>query len=167
MLGPLRDTSAHCALSLGVDTTPSSVTMPCFYPPPPPAPTTPPPPPPPPPPLHPLLSKCLALFVIVLHSICVNIRLHTFVATKDVFCRDKRMLIATKLYLLRQKKVRQKLCFATNISRDKHNIDKYFCRDKRRALSRQKLYFRQLLPMIREKGDGVGREAGWGERERN
>ena len=53
---------------------------------------------------------------------------HTFVATKGVFCRDKRF-VATSILLSRQK-----ACFvATNVLL----LQAYFCRDKRRVLSRQ------------------------------
>ena len=54
-------------------------------------------------------NTCLSGQKLFLHR-------HTFVATKDVFCRDKHVLVATKC----DKKVnRDKIMFvATNISRD-------------------------------------------------
>ena len=62
-----------------------------------------------------------------------------FGATKHFFCREKNMLVATKLCLPRPTRVsRDKTCFATNICRNKHNFvatkvlsqQAYFCRDK-------------------------------------
>ena len=65
---------------------------------------------------------------------------HTFVATKDVFCRDKRRVCRDKRRVCRDKHnfvgkgfVATKICLCGTLSREA-----YFCRDKRRALSRQK-----------------------------
>ena len=87
---------------------------------------------------------------------------HTFVATKDVFCRDKGF-VATKLCLSRQRFCLDKNMFvaATVLSRQGHFCpDKRrdslrqtrFCRDKSfvttKVLSRQ-IYLWQLPPVIK------------------
>ena len=81
---------------------------------------------------------------------------HVFVATKDVFCRDKHMrdayfcrhkhvCVATKHVFYRDKSMlvtkllsRQKYFVATNIILSPQNLSRqaYFCRDERRVLSR-------------------------------
>ena len=65
---------------------------------------------------------------------------HTFVATKDVLCRDKRRVCRDKRRVCRDKHnfvgkgfVATKICLCAALSREA-----YFCRDKRRSLSRQK-----------------------------
>ena len=55
-----------------------------------------------------------------------------FVATKDVFCRDKHMFVATKVCLSGQNFCREKAMFAaTNICREKSFVTtKIFCHNK-------------------------------------
>ena len=78
-----------------------------------------------------------------------------FVAIKDVLssrqtrvCRDKSKLVATEVSLSGQTVYRDKIMFvATKICLSRQA---FFCRDKRRVLSRQKLYLWQLPPMIKK-----------------
>ena len=69
---------------------------------------------------------------------------HTFVATKDVFCRNKHVFVATKVCLSGQNGCRDKLFFiATNICRDESFVaTKIFYRDQQTDFA-TKLLLRQ------------------------
>ena len=92
-----------------------------------------------------------------LQNLCLD--KHTFVATKGVFCRDKHVLVESKLSLSRQNYVG-----ATNTYCDKSffttkvlSRQAYFCRVKRRGLSRQTRVSRQNI--CRDKNDLVATPA--------
>ena len=87
--------------------------------------------------------------VCCVKHVFVATKKHSFVATKDVFCRDKHVSVSKKKKKKKKKKkrfaCRDKSFVATNVL----SRQAYFCRDKRRVATRgspRRRYFCHLPP---------------------
>ena len=103
------------------------------------------------------MAEAATSLIFVATNTCFSRQNTYIVATKECLSRQN-IILSRQAYFCRDKHVfdEQYACCDKIFCCDKHNLvatkvlsrQVYFCRDTRRVLSRQKLYSRQLPPMI-------------------